>query len=305
MRVAYVGNFGPSHSTENHVAASLRDLGHEVVPLQENDAETWSSTPKADVVLWTRTWHLPEFDQLGWLRNLDCLSVAFHLDRWWGLNREHQVHDEPMFRCDLVVTADGGHDERWIEAGVNHRWLPPAVYRGEAEREGRWQREFASDVAFVGSWRSYHAEWTHRMQLVTHLRRWYGRRFKTWPMGPRAVRGQMLADLYASADVLVGDSCLAGGITRYWSDRVPETLGRGGFLIHPEVEGMEDHFTPGLHLATWDLGDWDGLKATIDGWFADRDARRAVAAAGREHVLANHLYEHRMVRVLEWASELA
>ena len=33
--------------------------------------------------------------------------VAFHLDRWWDLNREHQIVDEPYFRCSLVVTADG------------------------------------------------------------------------------------------------------------------------------------------------------------------------------------------------------
>ncbi len=315
MRVAYAGNFRPEHSTECHVAASLRDLGHEVIPLQEDDPDTWSllamgksSDIGADVFCWTRTWHLPDSPQheaLSNLRSLGIPSVMYHLDRWWGLNRQHQIFDEPIFGCDLCVTADGGHDAEWKAAGVNHRWLPPAVYRGEAERVGQFQRPFASDVAFVGSWRSYHAEWTHRMELVTHLRRWYGRRFKAWPNGHRSIRGQMLADLYASAKVLVGDSCLVGDPARYHSDRVPETVGRGGFLLHPHVDGVfPELYVPGEHLDTWPLGDWDALHAKIERWLADDEGRAKIASAGREHVLAHHLYEHRMTTVLKWVAEL-
>ena len=34
--IAYIGNFEPFWSTENHVKLSLEELGHKVIPLQEN-----------------------------------------------------------------------------------------------------------------------------------------------------------------------------------------------------------------------------------------------------------------------------
>ena len=42
----------------------------------------------------------------------------------------------------------------------------------------------------------------------------------------------------------------------YLSDRLPELIGRGGFLLHPYVDGVTDGtvFTDGEHLATWKLG---------------------------------------------------
>ena len=42
MRIVYVGNFGPSFSTESHVALSLESLGHTVVRQQENEVD-WST----------------------------------------------------------------------------------------------------------------------------------------------------------------------------------------------------------------------------------------------------------------------
>lgn len=93
-------------------------------------------------------------------------------------------------------------------------------------------------------------------------------------------------------------------MTHYASDRVPETLGRGGFLIHPAVEGVTDgsHFTDGTHLVTWPLGDWDGLDDKIRYYLEHDTARRRIAAAGREHVLSHHTYS---VRVRQLAALVA
>lgn len=310
--VGYVGNFRPEHSTENHVGQALADLGHQVVQLQEDDGDTWQllTDPDAildrqlDLVLWTRTWHLPDFPQREALKVLDELgvgTVAYHLDRWWGLDREHQVRDEPMFSCRLVVTADGDprHQQRFRDAGVDHLWFPPGVSHVEATRPAFVQRHFAQrPVAFVGSWQQYHAEWPHRRELITHLRRHYQGRLGLWPKN-HGIRGQELVDLYASVKVVVGDSCLAGGITHYWSDRIPETLGRGGFLIHPHVEGLSEHFTPGEHLVTFPAGDWRELDRLIDHYLRHDDERERIAQAGKAHVLAHHTYKVRMADLLD------
>lgn len=323
LHIAYVGNFGPEHSTENHVAQALLNNGHEVTRCQENwvaidgsgrtafdllaaDLEgTWPGGSPPDVLLWTRTgwdWHglgtTTEHAHQAQRHLLDVAAgegiptVGFHLDRWWGLNREGQVAEEPYFRCALMVTADGGHDDQWLDAGVEHVWLPPGVSRDEALRDGQRRPDLTVQVGFVGSYRTYHKEWLHhRRAMVGKLQRHYGRKFRVWEGG---MRGQDLADLYASVDVLVGDSCLAGGATRYWSDRIPETLGRGGFLIHPEVDGLAEHFTAGEHLLTFPLADHEAMLGAVRWALSHPEERAKIAAAGREHVLAHHTYEVRM-----------
>lgn len=310
MRVAYFGNFDPVHSTENEVRKALGYVGADVVCLQENDPTVFRRLGAVvgdfDLVLWTRTgWQppVPHDDQRSMLAAAESAgvpTVGFHLDRWWGLGREAQVASEPFFRCSLVITADGGHDDEFAAAGVNHRWMPPGVSADECH-PGRPTDEFRSDLAFVGSWRpGYHEEWTHRPALIRWLRDTYGDRVKFWPVeGQPAIRGAALRDLYASTKVLIGDSCLAGGATRYWSDRIPETLGRGGFLLHPEVEGLDEHFTPGQHLDTWPLFDWDALAAKIDHYLTQDEERSAIAAQGRSHVLEHHTYTVRARQILD------
>lgn len=301
--VGYIGNFGPAHSTENHVAASFESHGAKVLRLQEDDERTWELLPhlRCDLVVWTRTWARPT----GSVDRSDAPLVGYHLDRWWGLDREAQITAHPreaFFDVDLLVTADGGHPLQWEAEGIRHEWLPPAVWGVEASVPGRRSGQYVSPIAFVGSWERYHAEWPWRMELVRWLRVNYNRRVSFWPRpGRRSIRGAELANLYASVQVVVGDSCLAGGATRYWSDRIPETLGRGGYLIHPHVEGLEEHFTPGVHLDTFTAGDLDELRHVIDRALADDERCRTIAAAGREHVLAHHTYERRVVQLVELA----
>lgn len=297
-RVMFIGNFGPAHSTENHLRRAMESHGWTVEQAQENDPATWrrSDQGEFDFVLWTRTWHLPEFDQLGFLdrcRDLGVPTVAYHLDRWWGLEREHQVTDEPYFAVDLVITADGGHADEWASLFIEHVWFPPAVLGAEASIDGRLRPEYESPVAFVGSHHQYHGEWPYRMELVAWLGRQYRRVIRFWPQGP-AIRGQDLNDLYASTKVVVGDSCLVAPSNNYWSDRVPETTGRGGFLIHPETPGLVEAHP---HLVTYPVGDFVRLKELIDHYVRNDEERIEIARLNRAHTLEHHTYERRVAQL--------
>lgn len=310
MKVAYVGNFEPAHSTETHVARAFEANGHQVVRLQEQ-AFGWNPSAVPDdaaFVLWTHTHGLaPERTHdlqdrfLTSLRRRDVPTVSFHLDRYWDLYRESQIHgpkQEPFFRTDLMCSADGGNDERWAAAGIDHVWMPPGVSAPECE-PGTYRPELASDVAFVGSWTTYHRESRHRAELVNWLQGTYGDRCRFWPTpGEHAVRNEALRDLYASVRVLVGDSCFSGdprGHT-YCSDRLPESIGRGGLLVHPHTPGVTDGtlYTAGEHLLCWEAGDWGALSDEIDGALADDEERARISKAGREHVLQHHTYEVRV-----------
>lgn len=297
--LSYVGNFLPEHSTESHVAKALENLGHEVRRVQESGLD-WLTLPDqsrgSDLFLWTRTAGFDPADlgeQERAIKSLDVPTAGFHLDRWVGLNREGDVHRSPFFRVDYLFTADGGHDSFWREHGINHYWSPPAILSNETVL-GTYRPGLAAEVGFVGNLRKYgHPEWgPYRYSLFKFLTKTYGSRFRLWEGG---MRGRDLADLYASVKVLVGDSCLAGSVERYWSDRVPETLGRGGFLIHPWVEGLVDEYPD---LNTYDLGDFGSLGSYIDWMLDSEDYRWANADLNRQHVLDNHTYEHRLARLL-------
>ena len=247
MRVSYVGNFSVPYSTESHIAKAWENLGHSVQRIPEQGLH-WPDLPAivdGDLFLWTRTagFDPPDKDRVQpeALSAIDVPKVGYHLDRWWGLDREWWIGDSAFFtHLDLLCTADGGHDTEWERRGIRHEWFPPAILSDEMQPVEP-HRQYTADVAFVGNLTHYgHAEWApYRQQLWGHLRVWYRGRFVVFPgTGRPQIRGRELASLYATTKVNIGDSCLVGEPERYWSDRIPETLGRGGFLIHPEV------FTP-------------------------------------------------------------
>jgi hypothetical protein len=318
VRIVYVGNFRPDHSTENHLRIALQANGHSVTTVQEAPVSFARLNRYAeghDFVLWTHTHGLaPESSHdfqrhaLAQLRRMRIPVVSYHLDRWWGLEREGQVLEEPFFETDLVCTADGGHDAEWEKAGVQHAWFPPGVL-AQACRPGTPRDEYRSELAFVGSHQGgYHEEWTHRAELVRFLRDTYGDRCKFWPKpGEHAVRGDDLCDLYASVDVVIGDSCLVPNrdgspCARYCSDRIPETLGRGGFLLHPFVPGIvwgDGLWSSGDHLQGWHLGDWAELAGLIELALMAPDRRRAIADEGQRWTLERHSYERRMVELVD------
>lgn len=302
MNVAYIGNFECSFSTESDVKWSLEHLGHTVFPLQENKIsaeEVVSTCRERDVRLciWTHThsWSvLGDVDKMiGRLRDLGIKTCSFHLDRFWGLNaldqREDRIGTHAFWKTDVVFSADGGNQEKFKDRGVNHVWLPPAV----VERDcyfGKPSLQFNSPLCFAGA-DGYHPEYPFRSMLVTRLRELYGANFRVY----QGIREAALNDLYATVRVVVGDHCFAGA-PRYWSDRVPETIGRGGFLIAPATEGLE---IPGL--VTYEPQNIDDLRKKIE-YYIDDDhqaERIALRNLAHEDVKKNHTYTNRMRTLLE------
>jgi hypothetical protein len=330
VRLLTIGNYVPEYSTENDLVHALRVLGHDCMILQEDKQELWEKAIRQigdnryDAVLWTTTESLaakvdPRVQrELQYTAALSDVTVwGYHLDRWWGLDRWRRVLVEPFFRSTVVCTADGHHDAQWTNAGIDHEWRLPGVSERWLGR-ANVRPEYECDIAFVGNWRDYgHTEWKHRPQLVRWLQDTYEGRVKFFPIvNQHAIRGRELNYVYASAKVVVGDSCLVPGVdgepmTRYTSDRMPETLGRGGVLIHPDVDGVTSvrngidglaPYVPGKHLLTWQLGNWDDLRDTIEHALATPTICDQIRDAAIEHVRQNHTYTVRMKSIFGEAS---
>lgn len=314
MNIIVVGDVKEGKATTaNALAEGFAALGgHEVAGYPEMAVDTWRDLANpdhldgVDLIVWSRSRSLSgRFDMHAMLaaaRTAGTGTVAVHLDRWWGLAREREVAEEPFFRCDLVCTTDGGNDDRWDAAGVRHRWLPPAVTAADAALSGRFHPAAANKAVFVGSWHAYaHPEWRHRGALIKRLARRFGPRLVTFPGADgRRVQGQELADILASAAIVVGDSALVGGTGRYWSDRVPITLGMGGLLVHPTVEGMDEQgLVAGEHFLGAPVGDIDALGDVVAAALAGEYQGTEVRSAGREAVLAEHTYTVRAQRIID------
>lgn len=329
LDVAVLGNVSTDvpYSTENEYLDAYERAGHRALGFQEGSHIVMRKLIDGirrgdfDFVHWTRTKSLADNvgNELQWemLRTAGRCGVpviGVHLDIWISLPREEQIVTDPYFRgVDLLMTADGGHQNEWADFNVNHQWLLPAI----SERWlglGTPRDEYRSKIAFVGNWRGqYHPEAEHRHQLVKWLGNIYGDDVQFWPKrGRHAIRGRELNDLYASVDVVVGDSYLSPG-GRYSSDRIPETAGRGGYLLHPYVEGVNlEEADPFYYLTDpWEAGDWEMLRRKIDERLADAEPlpdseyEQSIRAVGVNEVSTRHTYTHRVAEIVDAVKEMS
>jgi hypothetical protein len=307
LRVAYCGNFKPSHSTETHLARTLTQMGHTVTRLQEDDlspdglTQALQRMDRPDMFLFTRTWgHTVTEDHLSWLRSRGIPSVSYHLDLYVPLQRNGGIDTDPFWRTDFVFTPDGNPRSaaEFQRRGINHRHILPGVVADECYvAEGVCPKR---DVIFVGSGPGYHSEWGYRGELLRWLASTYGQRFSHYGGRGQAIRGYALNRLYASAKVVVGDSLVVGfDWEGYCSDRRFETPGRGGFMVHPRIAGLDDGYVEGVNTAFYDFNDWSGLRDRIDHYLAHDAERERIRRAGHEHVKAHHTYTHRLTAMLD------
>ena len=303
--IALLGKHSESFCTESDLDWTLEKLGHTVLKLQENKLttdEVLMATRErgARLFMWVHThgWgqvgQISQMQMVQKIREVGIKTCSFHLDRFWDLNaldqREERIGNDPFWKTDTVFTADGGNDDRFRSRGVNHVWLPPAV----VERDcyfGTPHACYNSPVAFAGA-EGYHPEYPFRARMVGRLRETFGSNFRVY----QGIRGVDINNLYASARVMVGDSCFAGA-DRYWSDRVPEVLGRGGFLIFPKTPGLD---IPGL--VTYEPGNIDDLIKKINYWIDDdhQKARVEIRQQTQAWVKAHDTYTQRMRFLLDY-----
>lgn len=306
MKIAFLGNFLPSHSTERHHAQALTDLGHELMLLQEGQTtagQLLAQARGADLLVWVHThgWETPGGigPALAELRRHGTPSVAYHLDLWHGLRREKDLTTGHYFTgLTHFFTVDPAM-AGWLNAntGIRGHYLPAAVAHRECWMAPAARQDL--DVVFVGSHR-YHPEWPYRNELIARLHARYGDRFHLVPGLGEQVRGAALNRLYGRTKVVVGDTLCPGfDYPGYWSDRVYETLGRGGMLIHPRIKGLDQEFSDGKSLVYYDYNDWSGLFDRVDHYLKFPVDREAIRQQGHAEVHRTHTYLHRWTTILE------
>lgn len=322
MNITYIGNGRAPHSTENSWKYAFEQLGHNVQIIEQEDAHKSGRAfvelvaCNSDLILYSRTHNDTALDARWtdfwrFVEGEGVKTASLHLDVFWGIpEREQWIRDgDPLFTTGTVFTADGRKTSAasWREAGVNHVWLPPAIdERNLLPTDARFTPVETPPIVWVGSV-GYHSEWQWRRVLWDFLQSEYGDRLIAYGNGTpngSCRNNAVLTDLYAGDTLVIGDSMFADQDGRYYSDRVPETLGRGGLLLHPWMEHRDEHtisdYIAGHHYAPI-ICDTRALRGSIELWGrqASADNRMTIKKRAVEHVAARHTYRHRAATILQ------
>lgn len=302
-RIGFIGNFNVPFTTECEREWSFKKLGHNVVRFQENETtarQLRDAMPTLDMLVYSHT-HDPAYvidgliDVFAEYREAGVPTVSAHLDRWMWLKRVEDVGKEATWFTEYIFMADASPEaaDMYDSLCLNWHYLKPAVVEKDCYIAEPDHATYPHEIIFTGS-QGYHPEYPFRPKLIEWLHATYGSRFGHYGNdGIKVLRQDELNVALASAKIVVGDSCF-GGRPNYVSDRYYETRGRGGFLIHPKVEGVDY-----IGVAHYEHGNLDDLKKSIDFYLEHDQAREYFRKQGFEHVRDNETYTQRAEQIIE------
>ena len=310
LKILYLGNF--ANPVAEYISKTFEQLGHEITRRNEDDTSVEDviriiENTKYDFVL-TEEARLKGDYHYGEIKNneLDRCDGGFKgvMDRilvvpWltnviWAIERrKHLVSENPIFHSPVVFSTDGGRDAEWKSAGVNHVCVRQGVFQDHAFLGGRFLTR--ARVGFVGE--NNQRFWSYRQELLSFLQNTYGSDFE-W-VGPGSswgfCYGKDLNNFLATVKIVVGDSVMSD---YYWSNRVYEVIGRGGFLIMPDIKGLDEEFTPYKHYVPYEFGNFKDLETKIKFYLKNRNERETIRQQGFEYCKENHTYAKRVEQII-------
>lgn len=296
-------NFARSWATETHLARDFTALGHNVHKLSEavGLSVIEKEASESDLCLYMKAVGLPPAARSMWqrLEARGVRTVSYHLDLYFGLGRQKEIGVDPFWFTGVCFTADGDPMmQAFCEArGVNHRWLPAACVSDEVKR-GTYRDKWRYPICFVGSVPYPHAEWPWRNKMISALHARYKDQFKVWTHADQ-IWDSTSNDVYASTKVVVGDSVALPGHRNYWSNRLYETVGRGGLLVFPRVPGIEMQVRQYDGVIYYEPLNMDSLFMAVDNALMfDREQRSEMTAHGMRTIADRHTYKHRAMSIL-------
>lgn len=280
MRIIYIARHGQTNSNDDEgaIAFALRKLGHDVECVHESRYDLITRPLRCDLVLFHH------WQSFYLLKGVDCKKVFWNFDlvEWpdptleaRNVARRTWMH-EVIKVVDLGFCTDGDfaakHSDRLV-------WLP----QGFDERQKVVVSEKKGpSILFTGIGTG---GGTQRESFVAEMQDRYGSEFLHYIKG---LHGDKLARAIAEAKIVVApDSPVTN---RYWSNRVYNVLGMGGFLLHPYARGLEEQFS-NTKLVMYK--DRSNLHAKISAYMREPVMCDHFAEVGHKRTLEAHTYLRR------------
>lgn len=293
MNILYIGKFANFFSTENYVSHALGELGHRIVKLPYRDLKTLEQAVgiirahKIDMVLFSKPSNPIFKDLCKYCKRTKVTTVTWLWDLFFGFPGGRVFPKQARY-SDYVFSTDGGHDIDWVNMGINHQVLRQGIHHPDAFMH---PPKYKYDIVFIGN--TYRiAAYSERLSILGSLRKRYGRRFRI----ECNIRGADLNKFLSQSRIVVGHSIDS---PHYWSNRIYEVLGRGGFLLHPHTEGLEEEFKEGVHYVGYDRDNPNDLFAKIDHYLKATDEQEAIRERGHALVKEFYTYETRCRELIE------
>ena len=307
MKLALIGNFTEIYHEEGK-ARAFQKLGHDVYRFDEklfdeNDKDKIINEIKPDAVIYTKLRIKNQIELVTDLKKNDIKTVCWFPDycnvgQWE--NSAFNIKDIKncgLSNSDLVLLPDANNSAKWKSLGINQHLMRQAISEEFCYKSNKkLNQEF--DVVFIGTVIDNDL-YNYRFELVNFLRNKYKNKFlHLGGNNPYQVRNSDLNDLISSCKIVIADSPYKQGHP-IWSNRVYETLGRGGFCLHSNVPGIETEFEIGKHLDVYEHKNYYNLESKIDYYLKNSSERIKIADAGFEHVKNNFTLNNRCKDVIE------
>jgi hypothetical protein len=297
-KILYIENFDTKWRTAVWVKKGFQSIGIKIKPVQESSLTKQGLIDiidefKPDLILIGKA--RTQFSLLEVFELYpDILTASWQFDLYFKTPRRTEVFSD-RFKTDIVFTTDGGNQEEYERLGINQQTLRQGINEDDTDTDDKL--ECVEDIIFVGTnnpWYQY------RNDLIKFLKKEYGDRFG-WYGNKHQIRGKDLTNLVNSAKIVIGDSVYSDN---YWSNRIYEMLGRGGFLIHPRVPGLEKEFKYYKHLIPYDTGNFNQLKSIIDYYLSHKTERNNIKKEGQKYCLENYKYSDRCKQFIEYVNKI-
>jgi hypothetical protein len=315
MRIAFIGGFDRLYDEEGK-AKSFEKLGCQVLRVNEStfNRDSFDAIKgwKPDVVM------SPKFligqaerDELfEYCRQHNIKTAAWHPDLYHygpavvNENRIALINNRlGPYGAEYVFSPDGcaSSDTLYRRLGIKHHTIRQAPYH---ETVGKFDGSDISDIlegdsidiVFVGQ--VYNIPDQFRPVLLEFLNQNYGKRFLWVGKTEHEVREERLSTLISKAKVVIGESFYYPG---YWSNRVYEAIGRGGFVIHPYVPGLEKDFEEDKECVFFDRWNFSELHSKLEYYLdpSNEEERKAIASNGMARVSKDHTLLNRCKQIME------
>lgn len=300
VKVIYVANFDAGgNEDENAILHALRELGHTVEPLRERMGHK-AHRLSGDLLLFhkwrdvgmLRWWEGKIVRAFWWFDLVDypdptLASRCRERIRWM---EEVTPHVELGFLSDGDWVANDRTGKLvWLTQGADERkagFGSPDAAKSCVLCRQPWD---GPEILMTG----IRHGGKQRMSFVAEMEARWGSRFLCVQRG---VHGRDLADLIVGAKIVVAPD---GPVTdRYWSNRIFLTLGFGGFLLHPYCSKLANSFYTGGKEVVF-YRDRSELHDKIEYYLSRLEERRCIQEAALKRTLSEHLYRHRVKRLLE------
>lgn len=234
-----------------------------------------------------------------------------HLATWWLDDPlTSLLSQETIQLYDAVFIFDRSHFASLAQAGASQVFFLPCACDAQVFRPMRLaatdQTRYRCDVAFVAVY------YPVRGRVVQHLA---GLDVAIWGahwddsdaqrilkcLGSNTWRSKFADHSTAVRIYNAATICLNVHHTQtHWGGlnmRTFEVAACGGFLLTDRVVGMEELFVPGEEIAYYES--LDQVRSQVDYYLAHPAERGQIAQRGRERILRQHTYAHRIETIIQ------